>query len=536
MGTPNTLAGMSNPGTAATPVTPAAAPAAIPAPAAATPDQTTPAVPADVQQAANQYQQSVADYQTAAKAPLNVAPVPGIATGPHARLINMISGLALGADAFGKAIATHGREGGVQEVQQANAQKQQMQQSAQQAAQVQRNAELTQKLTTVQTNQQLMQNHIMLARLPQELDLTSIQTQSARAGLQNQIQASQIQLGDFMKQNWGLTPAQVAGTAPAAGSNLAQAKTMLGRYLPNAQTILGADNPAVVSVQKTLDNPTPSVSDIMAAGQGLQTALDQKSQLIAAQTKAADLATAQTKAKYAGPEAEANIASARARQVSAETSQAKGEFELGQEKREAGDLAKPDVTGFSSPLTPKEYDKRYDAFTKSKQYTNLQTAQGSKQQFDDIINQMNKGNYSGADSVVGLFDALGISVTPLQGKGMRINRDVINEHIDARGLDQAVYQKLLALKSGDVITPKQLRDYAGIADGVLYHSFVNAADEAHRQGLPVDFLPQGGGQQLNPQDALIYTDVIRHAHPEYSPAQVKAAVSDSLKQNGWTGF
>src|ERR1700728_4839726 len=52
-------------------------------------------------------------YTDLANKPLDVAPVPGVATGPHARLLNMISGLALGADAFGKAIATRGKEGGV---------------------------------------------------------------------------------------------------------------------------------------------------------------------------------------------------------------------------------------------------------------------------------------------------------------------------------------------------------------------------------------------------------------------------------------
>jgi len=135
----------------------------------------------------------------------------------------------------------------------------------------------------------------------------------------------------------------------------------------------------------------------------------------------------------------------------------------------------------------------------------LQSARGAKQQFDDTIDKMNKGDFTGADSVVGLFDAIGISVTPMQGKGMRINKDVINEHIDARGLDQSLYQKLLSLKSGDVITPKQLTDYAGIADGVVYHSYVNAINDAHSQGLKADFLlPVGNNSPLSPTTAKIF--------------------------------
>jgi hypothetical protein len=43
---------------------------------------------------------------------------------PHAGLLNIVQNIALGLDSFGKSIATHGQEGGVQEVLQARAQQQ----------------------------------------------------------------------------------------------------------------------------------------------------------------------------------------------------------------------------------------------------------------------------------------------------------------------------------------------------------------------------------------------------------------------------
>jgi hypothetical protein len=49
--------------------------------------------------------------QPGANAPAGPSPAP---QSPHAGLLRMVQGLALGLDAFARAAATHGREGGVQ--------------------------------------------------------------------------------------------------------------------------------------------------------------------------------------------------------------------------------------------------------------------------------------------------------------------------------------------------------------------------------------------------------------------------------------
>lgn len=171
---------------------------------------------------------------------------------------------------------------------------------------------------------------------------------------------------------------------------------------------------------------------------------------------------------------------------------------------------KPDAFGFQPTVPPggaKAYNAQKNNFLKARPYQNLQTAIQTQRQFAGIIDQMEKGNYSGAASIVGLFDAIGISATPLKGGGFRMNQDVINEHIHARGLDQGTLAALLKLKKGDIITPQQLKDYAGIASGVVRDGTQQAVETAHALGLNADFLlphPSAQGTQLDPIDANMF--------------------------------
>lgn len=241
-----------------------------------------------------------------------------------------------------------------------------------------------------------------------------------------------------------------------------------------------------------------------------------------------EAALAKTKAETAASQASAGEARARTGLTEAQTQQL---------QRQAADIAKPDSTGFSSPLSVPEYNKRYGKFTASKQFQNLQQMNQSYQQFQDTLRDINSGkNMTGAQSVVGLFNAIGISAEPLAGKGFRINSNTIEEHIGARGLNQAAYQRLLKLKAGDIITPQQLKDYADIAAQVYENAYVSEAAEAHREGLPADFLPQGGGAKLDGTTARIFTRAVLQAHPELAkdPAKLKQAVGAAAQANGWS--
>jgi len=232
----------------------------------------------------------------------------------------------------------------------------------------------------------------------------------------------------------------------------------------------------------------------------------------------------------------ATLASTQATTGKTRIEAAKAGEELTQLKRQAASISQPDPTGFQSNLSVPEYNRRYDAFAKSKGFQQLQTLQGSYAQFQDVLSDLDAGKpMTGAASVVALFNAIGISAEPLAGKGFRINSNTIQEHVGARGLDQAAYQKLLSLKNGDVITPQQVKDYASIAANVYKNAYVASADEAHRQGLPADFLPQGGGTKLDSTTAEIFARAVLHSNPGLArnPDQLRAAVTQAAQRNGW---
>ncbi len=152
----------------------------------------------------------------------------------------------------------------------------------------------------------------------------------------------------------------------------------------------------------------------------------------------------------------------------------------------------------------KEYNKRLNAYKKN--FDDLARTEASYQQFSDTLNDLAAGKgMTGAQSVVGLFNAIGLSATPLAGRGFRITENTIKEHEQARGWGQALQAKLLNAKAGDVITPQQLKDYAAIAQQARQSQYVNLANEMHSAGLSADAaLPTGNGQRIDPATAQIF--------------------------------
>lgn len=230
-----------------------------------------------------------------------------------------------------------------------------------------------------------------------------------------------------------------------------------------------------------------------------------------------------------------NVQAQHARIADEQANAARTNQDVDEINKEIKDITTPDPTGFKPTLSQKEYDKRADSFTKSKDYTTVMGLKGSYQQFQDILNKVNAGQMTGADSVVALFDAVGISATPLAGKGMRINQEVFNEHIGARGAAQALEAKFQKINTGGPITPQQIRDYANIAQNVYENSFVNLAEEAHGQGLKINFLPQGGGQKSTPLINDIFMRVALAQHPELAKDKNQAiqAARSMLTATGW---
>ena len=168
----------------------------------------------------------------------------------------------------------------------------------------------------------------------------------------------------------------------------------------------------------------------------------------------------------------------------------------------------PDALGFTPNIAGmggiKEYNKAVGRYKKN--FDDLARTEASYQQFSDTLRDLADGKgLSGAASVVALFNAIGLSATPLAGRGFRITENTIKAHEQARGWGQAIQAKLLNAKEGDVITPQQLRDYANIAVQARQSQFINLANEMHNAGLSADAaLPTGNGQKIDVPTARIF--------------------------------
>lgn len=222
----------------------------------------------------------------------------------------------------------------------------------------------------------------------------------------------------------------------------------------------------------------------------------------------------------AGPKANASA------QAAGATERAKNQADLesiGQGKDVLGDTITPPAGGV------KEYNKVKDSFKKDAD--NLAKTEGTFNQFNDVLNDINAGkDISGAASVVALFNAIGISAEPLQGKGFRINNNTVEEHANARGLGESLNAKLLKLKNGDVITPQQIKDYAQIAMRSRHDAYVNKINEARAQGINPSFLlPRGNGKKIDSNTASIFYDTAAGANPQEKAQNARNAAA----QMGW---
>jgi hypothetical protein len=170
----------------------------------------------------------------------------------------------------------------------------------------------------------------------------------------------------------------------------------------------------------------------------------------------------------------------------------------------ADSLTQPDAFGNVPTVTDaKEASKRFGAFKKN--LDSLSQTEQTYNQFQSIANDVKAGKLTGAESVVALLSAVGISAAPLKGNGFRVSKDILTEHKNARGWEQSMQQKFLGAADGDVITPKQILDYSNIAANARTSQYVNLANQMRNAGLSTDpALPTGNGQRIDPNTAQIF--------------------------------
>lgn len=234
--TPQSATGNQTPDvSAAAPAPAAVAPAATaPATVAAAPTTSAPVAAAQPDPAAAA-QAAAAPFETAAaQAAANIKQLNAQSTappppGPHARLLSMVQGMAVGLGSFGKAIATHGKEGGVEDVLAYQNQKKQQDIQAQQLRDAEKNQKIQQQVTMLDTNQKLALNAWMMARQPAELNNELLGIQRNQVGLvgetqdvRQKAQQTYLQTGnsaDLPDSVLPRTAAPAASAAPAAGGS-----------------------------------------------------------------------------------------------------------------------------------------------------------------------------------------------------------------------------------------------------------------------------------------------------------------------------
>jgi hypothetical protein len=232
------------------------------APATSPASYLAPSTPIDPHiQAAN----AAADQATKIAAESTAAPPPG----PHAKLLAMVQGLAVGLGAASRSLATRGKEGGAEDVQNFYAKQQELQQSAQAARDASKNQRLQQALTAVSTNTALANMAHLAATWPGELTEQGLKIAAAKQGLSTNA-------ADFAAAHGGMTAddfnAQLSGAAPVGGTTKVNPwfSNNANIQLAGAVKQLGANDPYVQAVYKVLQDPNASAKDLYVASTNLQ--------------------------------------------------------------------------------------------------------------------------------------------------------------------------------------------------------------------------------------------------------------------------
>jgi hypothetical protein len=149
--------------------------------------------------------------------------------------------------------------------------------------------------------------------------------------------------------------------------------------------------------------------------------------------------------------------------------------------------------------------------------------------------QLDARKLTGADSIVGLLDAVGVSIIGTGGSA-RVTAPMIEGHEHARGWIEdlrALVQKYAA--HGGPATPQQLRDYESVMSQALQTSYQNAIDAAGLMGpegssLGLDWLPKGHNQRINPNSAVDQAIVRIYA---VGANQDPEGTVRAMEANGW---
>ena len=141
--------------------------------------------------------------------------------------------------------------------------------------------------------------------------------------------------------------------------------------------------------------------------------------------------------------------------------------------------------------------KEVDAFNKG--YIDPANAiERSYDMFQEAYDAIKKGDAkTGAEDMLLLSQHL--ATTFGQVKGSRMNRDLIQEHKDAIGMQDRIERFGNNLASGAQLSPDQRKEFGHLITNMRNLTWQIAAQEAVRRNQPVDFLP--GNATIKMQDS-----------------------------------
>src|SRR5208282_720940 len=171
----------------------------------------------------------------------------------HATLLRMVEGLGVALSSSATALATHGKEGGAEEVQQFYGNKQAQQQSAQRARDEAKNAKVQQDIMAMSAARDTLATHILFAKLPNELAESDLRVKSAQQGLETgKLEQTKLR-GEILSS--GFNP-----------DDPASVKTFQQQDVANVGSkALKPDDPALLGIQKALADPNTPQADVNAA-------------------------------------------------------------------------------------------------------------------------------------------------------------------------------------------------------------------------------------------------------------------------------
>lgn len=132
-------------------------------------------------------------------------------------------------------------------------------------------------------------------------------------------------------------------------------------------------------------------------------------------------------------------------------------------------------------------NKQVEAFNKD--YVNpAEAIERSYQMFQDAYKAIQNGDAkTGAEDMLLLSQHLGTTFG--QVKGSRMNKDLIEEHKDAIGIQDRIERFGNNLASGQMLSPDQRKEFGDLISNMRNLTWRTAAKEAARNNQPINFLP-----------------------------------------------